>query len=66
MNIFENPLGPILLMLAGLIILGFVGSSDVTEQERQQAHYCAMADMWDATAGKHGWPAYRGREVCRD
>ena len=33
-------------------------------QEETQSHYCDMIQLYSATNGKAGWPAYNGTGSC--
>jgi hypothetical protein len=54
----------VIIMMAILGVFGFVGRFDADEAERQASRYCEMVDLHAATSGEHGWPAYKGEEVC--
>ena len=56
----------VILAVIGLIVAaGFVGPSDIEEEQRQQAEYCDMVKQWKETNGKAGWPAYNGAGICK-
>jgi hypothetical protein len=56
----------VIIMMAILGVMGFVGRFDADEAERQASRYCEMVELHKQTAGEHGWPAYKGEEVCHD
>lgn len=58
----------IIATIAGLIlftaVMGWVGSMDRADAEREQSHYCEMVQLWEETNGDAGWPPYKGKNQC--
>ena len=53
----------VLLWVLAVIALGFAGSTDLQEAERQQAERCQMVAQWHESNGQYGWPP-TGGEHC--
>jgi hypothetical protein len=49
-----------------LVILSFFAYQDIDEAAEDDAAYCGMVKDFKESNGQHGWPAYKGEEVCND
>lgn len=54
----------LLMGVALVALLALTGYWDAQEAERARAEYCAMVEVYKATNGKSGWPAYKGGSEC--
>lgn len=53
-------------VLAGLILVGVMGSMDAADEQSELAHYCDMVKLHKNDPST-GWPDYNGiyREACK-
>ena len=57
-----------LLLIGGallLVIYSVLAVNDIDEAAEDDAAYCGMVKDYKDSNGQHGWPAYKGEEVCR-
>jgi len=47
-----------------LVIFAFLALDDINEAIEDDKAYCGMVKDFKESNGKHGWPAYKGEEVC--
>ena len=54
-----------ILVVIGLIAaMGFAGTFDYEEEQRQAEQYCEMVKIWEQTNGQTGWPPYDKEIDC--
>jgi len=51
------------LFVAFMVLLSFAISDN--DQLQQQELYCEMVRVHKESKGEHGWPAYKGEEICK-
>lgn len=49
-----------------LVLFSIFAIDDIYEAAAEDAAYCGMVKDFKESNGKHGWPAYKGEEVCHD
>ena len=47
-----------------LVLFSIFALNDIDEAAADDAAYCGMVKDFKESNGKHGWPAYKGEEVC--
>lgn len=50
----------ILIVLAIIAAVGFVGYLDLQSADTDREHYCAMTKLYDISNGREGWPPFDG------
>jgi hypothetical protein len=49
-----------------LVLFSIFAIDDIYEDAAEDAAYCGMVKDFKESNGKHGWPAYKGEEVCNE
>lgn len=52
-----------IVMAAAALV--YVGTLDAQQVRHESSLYCEMVELYQASGGDYGWPAYRGEGECQ-